>query len=164
MALQPAHVSAFGRSFICGYERLRLYIYPDLGGKPTIGWGHLVLPTETFPNWITEADADALLDKDLEAPEQAIHDHCTVDLSEAKFDALVSFTFNCGVTGFTNSTLLRKLNAGDYHGAADEFLQWSHVVIGGQKEVSAGLLRRRRAERAMFISDDVTDPGPMRVA
>ena len=158
MPAQPEHVSAYGRGFICGYEALRLRTYLDLGGKPTIGWGHLLLPGESYPDGITEAEADAILDRDLVPPEQEIHAHCTVDLSQSQFDALVSFTFNCGTGAFRSSTLLSKLNVGDTSGAADQFLLWCHV--NGQ--VSAGLLARRKAERALFLSEEPTDPNIVR--
>ncbi|WP_312069487.1 lysozyme, partial [Acinetobacter sp.] len=70
-----------------------------------------------------------------------------VPLSQNQFDALVSLTYNIGSTAFKNSTLLKKLNAKDYAGAADQFLRWNK---GGGK-VLKGLVRRREAERALFL-------------
>lgn len=67
---------------------------------------------------------------------------------QGQFDALVSFTYNLGARSLSTSTLLRKLNAGDYAGAADEFLRWNKA--GGK--VLTGLTRRREAERALFLS------------
>ncbi|EAA7932780.1 lysozyme, partial [Salmonella enterica subsp. enterica] len=71
-----------------------------------------------------------------------------VRLTQGQFDALVSFAYNLGARTLSTSTLLRKLNAGDYAGAADEFLCWNKA--GGK--VLKGLTRRREAERALFLS------------
>lgn len=81
--------------------------------------------------------------------EEAIHRHIKVELSQEQFDALVSWSFNVGAGRLDpkNSTLARKLNAGDYRGAADEFLKWNKA--GGR--VLDGLTNRRRAERDMFL-------------
>jgi hypothetical protein len=70
-----------------------------------------------------------------------------VPLTQNQFDALVSLVYNIGQTAFSNSTLLKKLNAKDYQGAADQFLRWNK---GGGK-VMKGLVRRREAERALFL-------------
>lgn len=72
----------------------------------------------------------------------------TVPLKQCQYDALVSFVYNLGATNFRKSTLLKKLNAKDYKGAADEFLRW----VSPGSSVEAGLRRRRTAERAMFLS------------
>ena len=69
--------------------------------------------------------------------------------SQNEFDALVDFAFNCGCGNLNNSTLLKKLNAGDYEGAAQEFLKWD-MAAGHHM---AGLLRRRQAEELLFLKD-----------
>lgn len=71
-----------------------------------------------------------------------------VGVTQCQFDALVSFCYNLGAKALSTSTLMRKLNAGDTFGAADEFLRWNKA--GGK--VLAGLTRRREAERALFLS------------
>ncbi len=71
----------------------------------------------------------------------------TVPLNQNQFDALVSLTYNIGSGAFNNSTLLKKLNKGDYQGAADQFLVWNKA--GGK--VMKGLVRRREAEQALFL-------------
>jgi lysozyme len=104
------------------FEGCKLAAYQDQVGVWTIGYGHTryVHPTDT----------------------------CTQQQAEAwEFDALVDFAFNLGCASLNGSTLLKKLNAGDFQGAAQEFEKWSHA--GGQ--VVAGLLRRRQAEEAEFI-------------
>ena len=70
----------------------------------------------------------------------------TVPLTQNQFDALVSLTYNIGSGAFNNSTLL-KLNKGDYQGAADQFLVWNKA----DGKVMKGLVRRREAERALFL-------------
>lgn len=142
------NISNKGISLIESFEGLRLAKYLDVVGKPTIGYGHLILPSESFPAPITEAQAEALLLKDLGISESGVSKSVKVPLNQNQFDALVSFTFNLGVGNLQSSTLLKKLNAGDYAGAADEFLRWNKA---GGKEV-AGLTRRRAAERSLFLS------------
>lgn len=137
-----------GIELIKGFEGLRLSKYQDVVGKWTIGYGHLILPSESFPNPLTEKQAEDLLRKDLAASEAGVTRLVKVKLSQQQFDALVSFTFNLGAGNLQSSTLLKKLNAGDYSGAADELLRWNKA---GGKEV-AGLTRRRTAERKLFLS------------
>jgi lysozyme len=72
----------------------------------------------------------------------------TVPLNDNEFGALTSFTFNLGIGNLKSSTLLKKLNAGDRAGAADEFGKW--VNAGGKP--LPGLVKRRAAERALFLT------------
>jgi GH24 family phage-related lysozyme (muramidase) len=74
----------------------------------------------------------------------------TVEINQNQFDALVDFTFNLGSGALAGSTLLKKLNAGDYEGAANEFKRWNHV----NGKPSKGLTRRRAAEEKMFLGQD----------
>jgi len=78
--------------------------------------------------------------------EQAVSDLITVPLTQGQFDALVSFTYNLGAGRLRESTLRRKLNSGDYSGAAKEFGKW----ISKGTPYEAGLRRRREAERQLF--------------
>ena len=70
------------------------------------------------------------------------------------FDALVSFTFNLGEERLAQSTLLKKLNLRDYHAAAAEFPKWVKATVRGKKITLPGLVRRRAAERAMFVNQE----------
>ena len=97
---------------------------------------------------ITEAEAEKLLYDTLGQYEDAVNKNVTVGLTQNMFDALVSFVYNVGSGNFMKSTLLKKLNKEDYHGAADEFLKWDKA--GGK--ALAGLTRRRKAERALFLA------------
>lgn len=139
---------AKGIALIKSFEGLCLEKYQDVVGKWTIGYGHLILPDESFSAPITESQADALLRQDLGISEKGVNQYVIVPLTQNQFDALVSFTFNLGVGNLKSSTLLRVLNAGQYQDAAEQILRWDKA---GGKQV-AGLTRRRVAERALFIS------------
>jgi len=138
------HTSQRGLDLIKSFEGLRLTAYDDGVGVQTIGYGHTrgVKPGMT----ITEEQAVQFLREDLYSAERDIDRLVTVHLCQHQFDALASLVFNIGGTAFRDSTLLRKLNAGDYAGAAAQFDRWVH---GGGK-ILPGLVRRRAAERALF--------------
>jgi spore coat assembly protein SafA len=137
-------LSQNGLDMIKGFEGLRLSAYQDSAGVWTIGYGHTgnVKPGDR----ITQAQAEDLLQKDTAWAQQAVRDQVKVPLTQGQFDALTSFTFNLGAGALEKSTLLKKLNAGDYAGAQAEFGKWVHA--GGQ--VLQGLVRRRAAEAELF--------------
>lgn len=136
-----------GLSLIKSFEGLRLEKYRDAIGKWTIGYGHLILPNESFPEKLTRPAAELLLQSDLQAVEQAVSKLVKAQLTQNQFDALVSFAFNVGSGNLSSSTLLKKLNAGDYKGAADEFPKWNKAA----GKVMNGLVARRTAERELFL-------------
>jgi len=137
-----------GKDIIRQSEGLRLKAYLCPAGKLTIGYGHTGPDVKTGMT-ITEDEANALLSQDLIAAETAITGAVSVPITDNQFSALVSFVFNLGAGNFYSSTLLKKLNANDIFGAADEFPRWNKV--NGQ--VLEGLTRRRQAEQALFLSD-----------
>lgn len=143
-------LSAAGLAFIAAQEGFRAAVYEDAAGVATIGFGHALRPGEDFPDGISRDAALALLRRDAAEADAAVLRLVTAALTQAEFDALVSFTFNEGSGHFARSTLLARLNAGDFAGAAEQFLAWDKVVVNGVASVSAGLARRRRAERALF--------------
>ncbi len=144
------HINASGLDLVRGSESFRSNAYTCPGGKPTIGYGHVILAGETFQEPISVAQAHSILAKDLAVAEAAVARLVTVPLTDNQFAALVSFTFNLGQGNLSESTLLKKLNAGDYQGAANEFPRWNKA--GGQ--VLDGLVARREAERALFLTPD----------
>jgi lysozyme len=144
-------ISEKGLSLIKQWEGLRLKAYRDAAGILTIGYGHTG-PDVVEGMTITQEQADALLRKDIEKAERAVSTLVKVPLTQEQFDSIVSFVFNCGVGAFQRSTLLKKLNAGDYDGAAAEFDKWVYITRGGQKVKLSGLVKRRAAERALFES------------
>ena len=138
--------SRAGIDLIKHFESFRPSPYLCDGGKWTIGWGHTKGVTkDTKP--ITMAEGEALLAEDLVEFEDAVTDLVVVPLEQHQFDALVAFSFNVGAGAFRKSTLLKKLNAGDAVGAAAEFLRWNKA----KGRVLGGLVRRRKAERDMFL-------------
>ena len=138
-------LSDAGLDHIKSHEGLRTTAYRDPVGILTIGYGHTGADVKPGQR-ITEAQAEQLLRKDVGWAEDAVRKNVKVPLTQGQFDALVSFTFNCGAGALGKSTLLKKLNAGDYAGAQAEFGNW---VRGGGK-VLPGLVRRRQEEARMF--------------
>lgn len=138
------HYGKDGLELTKSFEKCRLTPYKDSGGVWTDGWGntHGVIPGRV----ITQEKADSDLQANVQDAVDAVNDHVTVDLTQSQFDALVDFTFNCGCSAFKTSTLLRKLNAKDYEGAANELDRWNKD--GGV--VVSGLVRRRDAEQELF--------------
>lgn len=133
------------------------YICP--AGVLTIGWGHTNHHGRKFDRsarW-TQAECDAELASDLRGFERAVESRVKVPLTQSMFDALVSFTYNCGEGNLAKSTLLRKLNAHDYIGAANQFAAWNK----GGGRVLAGLTRRRAAERTLFLADGLPSAAPV---
>lgn len=148
------HVSLKGMKLIKHFEGLFLETYVDPVGVDTIGYGHTG-EHATPGNKITESDAEKILQEDLVGHEAAVDKHVNVPLEQYQFDALVSFAFNVGNSAFFNSTLRRKLNDGDYEGAADELPRWNKGTVKGKKVELPGLTRRRRSERHLFLTGEL---------
>ncbi len=138
-------------------EGLRLKAYRDSAGVLSIGFGHTG-PDVREGLAITEAKAEALLATDIAWAVDTVRRSVRVTLSVEQHAALVSLTFNIGSGGFRTSTVLRRLNAGNYEGAADAILMWNKITVGGVKVRSAGLATRRERERALFLTGTVTRP------
>jgi len=145
-------ISAAGLAFIKRWEGLVLHCYLCSAGKETIGYGSTG-PHVREGMTITKAEAEALLLKDLERFERGV-ELLVPKLSQHRFDALVSLAFNVGLANLTGSTLVRKLKAGDYRGAAEQFDVWRMITVTVNKKprkvISQGLVSRRAAERRMF--------------
>ena len=143
-------INEIGLKLIAQFEGCYLQAYLCPANVWTIGIG-----TTIYPNGVkvkkgdkcTLEQAHEYLAHDMIEFEKTVNDSVKVSLSQNQFDALVSLAYNIGSTAFKNSTLLKKLNAKDYQGAADQFLRWNK---GGGK-VLKGLVRRREAERALFL-------------
>jgi len=151
--------SADGRSAITQREGNVLTAYLDSVGVLTIGVGHTAMAGPPAPKKgmkITAAESDAILARDLAIFEAAVSKAVKVQLNQNEFDALVSLAFNIGAGAFSKSTLVKKLNAGDRAGAADQFLVWNKA--GGK--VLKGLTTRRQAERKQFLTPVTTSVRP----
>ena len=147
---------------IVEFEGIRTEAYPDPAhgwAVPTIGIGHTSAagPPKVYMGLrITEAEAYDILERDLVQYANVVKKAVKVPLTENQFGALVSFCFNLGPSNLLRSTLIKKLNAGDYEGAANEFGKWNRA--GGK--VLKGLTRRRAAEAELFRSGVTTPSKP----
>ena len=137
-----------GRAFIEAFEGKFLHAYNDGTGVLTIGYGHTTVagpPKVGTGMVITNDQCDQILASDLDGVERDVEKLIHVDLSQPQFDALVSFHFNTGALG--RGTVDNKINTGDIDGAMSTLLMYDHA--GGRQ--MAGLTRRRKAERLMFL-------------
>lgn len=132
------------------WEGLRLTAYKDSGGVLTIGYGHTSdLYCKVLPgDHIDEAKADDLLRHDIAEAEMVVAASVKVPLSDPQFGALVSFAYNVGTEAFRKSSLLRKLNAGDYDAVPRELARWNK----DNGKVEPGLTNRRAAEAGLWAS------------
>ena len=131
--------------FIKGWEELRLDAYLDAVGVPTIGYGRTA--DVQMGDTCTAEQAEKWLRDEVDETWHAIDQFIRQTLAQHEMDAVVSLTYNVGVGAISKSTLLSRLNNGDFGSAADEFLRWNRA--GGK--VLAGLTKRRKAERAIFV-------------
>lgn len=139
--------SATGRAFIEAFEGKILHTYDDGTGVLTIGYGHTDAagpPPVRRGQVITEAQADAILSVDLGKVERNVERCISAVMTQAQFDALVSFDFNTG--DLAKSSIDDKINAGNLSAAMATLLQYDNA---GGRQV-AGLTRRRNAEKLMF--------------
>jgi lysozyme len=149
-------ISPAGTAHLKLYEELRLKPYDDrtgkevksrkeCKGKPTIGWGHVILPgEEELFKGITERKAEEIFRKDLASRERQVAALVKVPLEQHQFDALTCWEFNTG--GLAKSTLLRRLNEGQYAAVPQQMMRW----IYDDGERSEGLYNRRKKEVAMW--------------
>lgn len=147
------------RRRIEAFEGLRLTAYRDGGGVLTIGYGHTG-PDLQEGQTITQAEADRLLAGDLARAERAVEAAVRVPLTDTQFGALVSFTFNVGIGALRSSTLLRRLNAGDYAAVPGELAKWTRVA----GRANRGLVNRRAAEAGLWASGGFVASAPVRPA
>ncbi|MEG2553636.1 MAG: lysozyme [Hafnia sp.] len=144
-------MSKNGLALLKSFEGCELTAYQDSVGVWTIGYGW-TQPVNGKPvskgMTITQDTADSLLCSGVVQYEKGVTGLVKVEVNQNQFDALVDFAYNLGVKALEGSTLLKKLNAGDYAGAADEFPKWNKA--GGK--VLNGLVKRRAAERSLFLS------------
>ena len=147
-----------GKNFIKSFEGLRLEAYQDAAGVWTIGWGSTRYangaPVKKGDALLNQACADDLFDHTLAPYEATVNRVVKVPLTQAQYNMLVDFEYNEGEGALVVSTLLIKLNAKDYQGAADELLKWDKITNPNthKKEVLDDLYKRRSKERALFLA------------
>lgn len=140
--------------FIAEREGFRSEPYQDTAGVWTIGYGFTYMADgskvtkDTLP--ISEDDARTRLASIVSSVMQRVETHVTVPITEHQLAALTSFAYNLGTFALQKSHLLALLNSKNYSGAADEFMRW---VYAGNA-VSKGLVNRREAEKALFLTPD----------
>jgi lysozyme len=169
-------ISKKGLDLVKSFESFVGYVYDDLlppvkgkyrewngeavKGTLTIGYGHTDAakhPLKIIKGLrVTEKTALEILDVDLDECEEAVNRLVKVPLTQGQFDALVSFTFNCGTGNLQKSSLLKKLNAGDYDGARDAFALYTR----SKGKVLRGLVRRRTAEQALWGREETEVDAP----
>ena len=155
-------VSDSARSVIAHHEGVRLKPYRCPARLWTIGVGHVIDPNharvpfddrlslpcpEGWDRKFTMDEVNAILAADLQRFERGVLRYCPSGITQGRFDALVSFSFNVGLGTLQRSTLRQKHNRGDYEGAADEFLKYCKAA----GKVLKGLENRRKDERAMYL-------------
>lgn len=141
------HVSEKGINLIKIFEGCRLQAYKCPAGIWTVGYGHTGSTVHQGLK-ISQSEADSLLKTDLIIHCNNVSKLVKVPLNQNQYDALVSLEYNIGYGAFSKSTLLNLLNAKDYKGAAEQFEVWR---LGGGK-ILPGLVRRRKAEKDLFLS------------
>ncbi len=138
--------SEVGRELIKEFEGCKQVAYQDSVGVWTIGYGHT---KDVYEGQLAiKKTCDRFLEEDLDEFEGYVDSYVKVELNQNQFDALVAWTFNLGPGNLSESTMLRKLNEGDYDAVPDEMRRWNKA--GG--EVLNGLVRRRDAEANLFSS------------
>jgi lysozyme len=143
-------ISAAGLTGIQHFEGTEQKVYLDPVGIPTVCTGHTATVTSRdVGKTFSDAQCATLLKADTGAAQAAVRRLVLVPVSQGQYDALVSFTFNVGGGALGSSTLLRKLNAGDCHGAAAEFPRWNKA----RGRVLPGLTARRAWEQGIFEAD-----------
>jgi len=162
-------MSKAGRAWITELEGFSRDVYKDVAGNPTIGVGHLLTQDELSSGKISIGDksvayyggltweqVDSLLSQDLYWFENEVAyrvNYRVNNINQNQFDALVSFVFNIGVHAFVKSTLLKKLNAGEYDQVPDQLRRW--IYSGGK--VVQGLINRREKEIERWNASDSTE-------
>ena len=132
--------------FITKEEGARNKAYKDSKGLWTIGVGHLIKADEQnlINATLTDAQVEDLLRNDLKWCSEAVESSVKVPLQQHQFDALYSLCFNIGGTAFKNSTVVKRINAGDMNGAAAAIEMWNKPAV---------LINRRKREKALFLGE-----------
>jgi lysozyme len=148
-------VSAAGLSAITVHEGNEPVPYLDIANVPTVCVGNITSVSRKDVGGPARSPAvcERLLKQDLAPVEASLKRSIKVPITQNQYDALADFTFNKGVAAFEGSTLLRKLNAGQCHEAAAEFLRWTKARVNGVLRDVQGLVRRARDQYNLFDPD-----------
>ena len=159
VAVGTLSLSSAGLIAITQFEGFSNKVYiPIEGDVPTAGYGHTGPDVDRLSvgTYITKEQALQWLAEDTQEAQDAIKRCVHVPLSQNEFDAYSSFVYNLGSTKFCNSTLVKKLNSGDYYGACKELHRWVYA----QGRVIKGLEARRKMESLMCIAGEYPNAQP----
>jgi lysozyme len=149
-------VSAEGLALVKRHEGFRAQALELADGRVAVGYSHVQAEAPAAP--LSERDADKLLREDMAEVAAVIAARVLVPLSQRQFDALASFVFSIGADAFVKSDVLRRLNAGEPIAAACAMDAWRKSRVNGEPQVLDALVRRRAAERALFLELDAPAP------
>lgn len=136
-------------NFIKKAERFKSKPYFCSADKLTIGYGHVILPSENYEQ-VTEAQATEILKKDISIAQVIVDNYVTVKLNQNQYDAITSLVFNWRPNSFIKSKGLKYLNLCDFENAKIEFFSKEKGVVNVNGKFSQGLYNRRKAEQKMF--------------
>lgn len=145
-------VSSKGLDFIMKEEGIRNKMYLDSKGLPTIGIGHLILPTEKhlLTKTLTDLEVKNLFKKDIARFEAAVNDAILIPIKQNEFDALVSLAFNIGESGFKKSTLAKRINLRTPDiDIIKAFSMWKNPSV---------LINRRAREARLYLTGNYSHP------
>lgn len=150
-------INSAGVKLVQNFEGLKLEAYLCPAGVWTIGYGHTKGVKKD--DKISQAEADKLLSQDLSQCGEQVEKCVRVPLHDNQFAALASFVFNAGIGSLTSSTLLRRLNNGDYDCVPSELAKWVKAINPktGKKVALPGLVKRRAAEGQLWLESDNSD-------
>jgi lysozyme len=139
-------INRAGIDLIKRFEGFNHRPYKCPAGLMTIGYGHVIKPSESF-SAITKEEAQNILEQDIKLFESQVFSIVKSQINENQFSALVSFSYNTGINSFKKSTLLKKVNYGLHLDVPDEFINWVYV----DSKKFKGLMRRRLEEARLYM-------------
>lgn len=151
-------ISAEGLALIQRHEGFRAEPAQLPDGNWVVGYSHVRVGDAG--EMLSQDEAAQFLVMDVAPIERLVNARVTASLSQAQFDALVSFAFSLGAEAFEQSQVLRRVNAGDFIAAACAMDAWRKSDVGGELEVVDALVGRRAAEKALFMKDIEVDAAP----
>lgn len=156
MRMSDAGIEAMLKKF----EGCKLKAYKCPAGILTIGFGHTSAagePIVTPDLVITKQEALDILHRDLKKFEEGVDNLVKVHLTQNQYDVLVDFAYNAGIGALKSSSLLKKVNAGDFDAVPAELMKWTKGKIPGKgSQVLPGLVNRRNAEVAWWNNGEAT--------
>jgi GH24 family phage-related lysozyme (muramidase) len=152
-------ISDTGLRLIKAFEGFRPDDRTLVTGIRVVGYGHR-LETDADPVHMSRADAEEQLLDDLEPIEEIVNDEVHAPLSQGQFDALCSLALNIGVDAFRSSDIVRAMNNGRVLDAANGFDVWRKATVNGKTYVVDALMRRRTAEKSLFLRNEPAVPAP----